>query len=216
MKEAVLRKKDAHKSMCQNRTEENKRRYKSMKNKAKKAVSKAMREKAEEVLTELQNCPYRMFRLVKGLKTDSKEVEGESDGKLCFSEKEGGKVWKDYVERIMNEENYWDHNVEADAVEGPVVCVGIEEMLQALNEMKRSGPSEVSLKLIAASGGVGIQMMTEICQRVLCGFGMPVEWALSIVAPIFKGKCNIRTSSCYEASCAWNEGGDKGVSKKAS
>ena len=29
-----------------------------------------------------------MFRLVKGLKTDSKEVEGGgSDGKLCFSER---------------------------------------------------------------------------------------------------------------------------------
>ena len=32
-----------------------------------------MREKAEEALTELQYCPNEMFRLVKGLKTDSKE-----------------------------------------------------------------------------------------------------------------------------------------------
>ena len=38
VKEAVSRKKDAHKAMCQNSTEENKRRYKSMKNKAKKSV----------------------------------------------------------------------------------------------------------------------------------------------------------------------------------
>ena len=27
------------------------------------------------------------------------------DGKLCFSEKERHKVWTDYMERIMNEEN---------------------------------------------------------------------------------------------------------------
>ena len=47
-----------------------------MKNKARKTVSKAMREKAEDALTELHYCPYRMFRLVKGLKTDSREVEG--------------------------------------------------------------------------------------------------------------------------------------------
>ena len=40
--EAVSRKKDAHKAMCQNNTEESKRRYKNMKNEAKKAVSKAM------------------------------------------------------------------------------------------------------------------------------------------------------------------------------
>ena len=62
-----------------------------------------------------------MFRLVRGLKTDSKEVEGGSDGKLCFSEKERGKVWKNYMEKIMIEGNDWDHNVEVDAVEGPVV-----------------------------------------------------------------------------------------------
>ena len=76
MKEAVSRKKEAHKAMCENSTEGNKMRYKSMINKASKAVSKAMREKVEEVLTELQHCPNGMFRPVKGLKTDSKEVEG--------------------------------------------------------------------------------------------------------------------------------------------
>ena len=51
-------------------------RHKGMKNKARKAASKAMREKVENELTELQSCPYGMFRLVKGLKIDSKEVEG--------------------------------------------------------------------------------------------------------------------------------------------
>ena len=65
-----------------------------------------MREKAAEAITELKNCPNWMFRLVKGLKPDSKEVGGRcttgSDGKLCISEKETGKVWKDYMERIMN------------------------------------------------------------------------------------------------------------------
>ena len=43
-------------------------------------------------------------------------------------------------------------------------------MLQALNKMKTGkapGPSELSLELIAASGGVGIQLMAEICSCVL-------------------------------------------------
>ena len=67
----------------------------------------------------------------------------DSDGKLCFCEKERVDVWKDYMknermnekdhERIMNVENDWDHNVDGNAVEGPVVCVGREEVLQALN-----------------------------------------------------------------------------------
>ena len=80
-----------------------------------------------------------MLRLVRGQKPDSEEVEGGrcmrgSDGKLCFCEKERCKVWKDYMKSIMDEENDWDRNVEGDAVEGPVVCVSREEVLQALNE----------------------------------------------------------------------------------
>ena len=75
MKRAFSRKK-AHKAMHWNSTDENKWKHRSMKNKANKAVSKVMREKAEETLTELQNCPNGMLRLVKGLKTDSKEDQG--------------------------------------------------------------------------------------------------------------------------------------------
>ena len=75
VKEAVSRKKEAHKAMCHNSTQKNKSRYKSIKNKANKAVSKAMREKAEEALTELQNCPNGMIKQVKRLKTEGKEVE---------------------------------------------------------------------------------------------------------------------------------------------
>ena len=50
--------------MCRNHIEDNRNRYKSMKNETKKAVSKAIREMAEEGLTELKNCPNEMFRLV--------------------------------------------------------------------------------------------------------------------------------------------------------
>ena len=82
------------------------------------------------------------------------------------------------MERIMNEESDWDRNAEGDAVEGPVVCVNIGEVLQALYEVKAGkapGALEASLELIDASGGVGIQVMADICQKVLDGFGMPAE-----------------------------------------
>ena len=92
-----------------------------------------------------------MHRLVKILKTNSKEVEAGrnmrgSDEKLCFSEKVRGDVWKDYMERIMNEENDWDHNVEEDAVEGPVVCVSSEEVLQAISENRKNVECQSNLE----------------------------------------------------------------------
>ena len=77
-----------------------------------------------------------MLRLVEGLKTDIEEVDGGSDGMLCFSDKESGKVWKYYN----------NGRVLGDAVGDPVVCVSREEVLQALNEMKTGnapGPLDV-------------------------------------------------------------------------
>ena len=74
-------------------------------------------------------------------------------------------------------------------------------MLQALNEMKAGkapGPSEVSLELIAAGRGVVIQLVAKICQEVLDEFEMPTEWALSIVVPIFKEKCDIQNVASIE------------------
>ena len=41
-----------------------------------------------------------------------------------------GEVRKDHVGRIKNEENDWNHNMEGDAVEGPVVSVSREEVQQ--------------------------------------------------------------------------------------
>ena len=57
---------------------------------------------------------------------------------MCFSEKERVKIWKDYMERIMIEESDFDHNVELDAVEGPVVSVGRKEVLQTFTENRKS------------------------------------------------------------------------------
>ena len=55
------------------------------------------------------------------------------------------------------------------------------------------------MELIAASEGVGIQVIAEICLKVLDGFGMPVEWALGIVVPIFKGNGDSMNCCCYGA-----------------
>ena len=50
-----------------------------------------------------------------------------------FSEKERDKVWKDYMEMIMNEKNDWDYNVEGDTVEVPVDFVSRVWVVQVLS-----------------------------------------------------------------------------------
>ena len=94
-----------------------------------------------------------MFKLVKSMKKDGKDVEGGrcmrgSDGRLNFSEKDRGKIWKEHMEIIVNKENGWDLNVKAEMVEGPVERVSREEVVKVIREIKAgkaAGPSEVSV-----------------------------------------------------------------------
>ena len=53
---------------------------------------------------------------------------------------------------------------------------------------KATGPPEVDSEMIIASGDTGIKVMVELGQGVLDGRGMPKEWKISVVVPIFKGK----------------------------
>ena len=61
-----------------------------MKNGAKKVVMKAMKEATERKLSEH---PNKVFKLVKSMKTDGKDVEGGgSHTRLNFSKKDRGRV----------------------------------------------------------------------------------------------------------------------------
>jgi len=42
-------------------------------------------------------------------------------------------VWKEeYVEKLMNEENEWDHRISARVKRGPADCISIDEVASAL------------------------------------------------------------------------------------
>ena len=45
--------------------------------------------------------------------------------------------WKEYMEKLMNEENEWDHKISAEVKEGPADCIRMDEVRAALKEMKR-------------------------------------------------------------------------------
>ena len=122
------------------------------------------------------------------------------DGRLGFIEEDRAKIWKEHMEKIINEENEWDHMVETDVVEGPVEKVARNEIVEAMQRMKSgkvTGPSEVSVEMIVASGKIGVKVMMELCQRVLDDRGMPDEWKTSVIVPIFKGKGDVMSCGSY-------------------
>ena len=47
--------------------------------------------------------------------------------------------------------------------------------MQKMKSGKATGPSEVSVEMIVASGKIKVKVKIELCQRVLDGRGMPDE-----------------------------------------
>ena len=114
--------------------------YNSLKKKAKKVVARTMKIEAEKELNELGKTPNSIFKFLKSMKRDGKDVEGgsclrDSAGRLAFSEDDRKRVWKEHMEKIMNEENVWDQVTDADMVEGPIERITPAEVLKAIKRL---------------------------------------------------------------------------------
>ena len=194
VKNIIARKKAAFKELCRFPSEENKTQFKSLRNQTRKIVGRAIRMEANQELNDLYQNSNSFFYFLKRMKKEGKEVEGgrclkRRDGRLGFIKKDRTKIWKEHMEKIMNEENEWNHMVKIDVVKGPVEKVARNQIVEAMQKMtlrKATGLSEVNVEMIVASGEIGIKVMIELCQRVLDGRGKPDEWKTSVIVHILK------------------------------
>ena len=115
--------------------------YRKARNQTTKVVAKTMKLATEVEMKVLCDKPNEVFKLVKFMRKDGKDMNGggcmkDKYGRLVVSEKDRAKLWKDHMEKIMNVENEWDQTAKADMVEGPVEEVTYEEVMEAMNKMK--------------------------------------------------------------------------------
>jgi prenyltransferase beta subunit len=105
--------------------EDVKSQYNKAKKSAKRAVASAMKEASERLIKEIENDKSSkiMFKTTKQSVKENKNVLGngcvrDRSGKLCIGERERAKVWKEHMEKVMNEENEWDGAVELTSYMG--------------------------------------------------------------------------------------------------
>ena len=68
--------------------------------------------------------------------------------------------WKEYIEKLMNEENEWDRKISAEVKEGPADCIRMAEVRAVLKKMKlhkAPGLSGLVAEMIQATGDIGTQ-----------------------------------------------------------
>jgi len=54
-------------------------------------------------------------------------IKGAS-GKVILDDKCIKDSWKEYMEKLMNEENEWDHKISAEVKEGPADCIRMDNI----------------------------------------------------------------------------------------
>jgi len=100
-------------------------------------------------------------------------------------------LWKENMEKLMNEENEWDHRIEATVKEGPADCIRIDEVAAALKKMKRHKAPDMSgvvAEMIQSTGDIGTQWILDLCNEIVKEGCITGDWKSSMVLPIYKGK----------------------------
>ena len=112
------------------------------------------------------------------------------------------KKWREYFEKLMNEENNRElRTEEAEVVNEEVNCVSreVKNALKKIKKGKAVWPDELPVKVWKCMGEMGIKL-TRLFNRLLVGERMPKEWR-NLLIPIYKNK--------GDARCCGNYGGIK-------
>ena len=111
------------------------------------------------------------------------------------------KKWKEYFEKLMNEENNREPRTEeAEVVNEEVSCVSREEVKNTIRRMKKGkavGPDGLPVEVWKCMGKMGIKFLTRLFNRLLVGERMPEELRRSVLIPIYKNKGDVQCCGNY-------------------
>ena len=100
--------------------------------------------------------------------TGSNCLKGVS-GKVIVDKKGIKDSWKEYMEKLTDEKNEWDHGISAEVKDGPADCIRIGEVVAALKKMKRHkapGLSGLTAEMMQATEGIGTQCLLLLCAAI--------------------------------------------------
>ena len=146
-----------------------------------------------------------LYRLARQRDRAGKDVQHvrvikDENGNVMVNSEAVLKRWKEYFEKLINEENNRDPRTEeAELVNEEVNCVS-REVKNALRRMKKGkavGPDELPVEVWKCMGEMGIEFLTRLFNRLLMGERMPEQWRRSVLIPIYKNKGDAQCCGNY-------------------
>ena len=183
--------------------------YEEARKKCNKACAVAQQGKLNELATELESedGKKKVFNIAKQMAKERQDVTGvnclkNSKGQIVTDPEEIKGIWKVYMEKLLNEENIWDGNVDSDVKHGAACEISRAEVEKALRKMKpgkAAGPTGVTAEMLQAGGEIGLGWLTELCNTIIREGQMPTDWKRSILMPVYKGKGDPMECGSYRA-----------------
>ena len=208
VQESIKEKKEVKKAWDKIREENIKKIYKEKKSKAKKAVAMAKGRVYDDLYARLETkeIEKELYRLARQRDRAGKDVQHvkvikDENRNVIVNSEAVLKRWKEYFEKLMNEENNRDPRTEeAEVVNEEVNCVRREEVKNALRRMKKGkvvGPDKLPVKVWKCMGKMRIKFLIRLFNKLLMGERMPGEWRRSVLIPIYKNKGDAQCCENY-------------------
>ena len=181
--------------------------YRIAKKEAKAAVARARQESVEEAYKELETREgeKKIFKIAEARNKATKDITHirqikNEEGAIMCSSPDIQSRWKQYFERLLNEEN--ERLIRGEGVPnyGLTREIEREEVKWALNRMKdgkATGPDEIPAEAWKSLGEFGIDMLWDLMKKIRKKEKMPNKWRKSILVPIFKEKGDIQDCNNY-------------------
>ena len=159
--------------------------YKKSRQNAKRVIASAKEKKQKECAGNLNDSEHQngIFRMAKQMVKERQNITGSDclkrvSGKVIIDEKGIKDTWKEYMEKLMNEENEWDHRILAGVKEGPADCIKASEVTAALKRMRKqaAGLSGLAAEMIQTAGDIGTQLILDLCNGIVKEGCIQEDW----------------------------------------
>ena len=203
----LQRKKESKKQWERTQLDEDRRVYRERNKEAKRAVAQARAEAYQEMYDNLESREgqKKIYSLAKSRNKATKDINKvkqirRTDGTVIRKHEDIQRRWKEYFERLLNEENERLIHEDGQPNEGATGGVERAEVVRALAKMKNGkamGPDGIPVEVWKVLGEEGIDLLWDLFEKIYEQEEIPDEWRNSVVVPIYKEKGDVQDCNNY-------------------
>ena len=203
----VKEKKETKKRWEVSQRAEDRERLREKNKEVKRVVAQAKARSYKGVYDELETKEglNKMLKLAKTRNRNGKDITHikqikDENGTVLKKEEDILKRWKEYFQKLLNEENERLIREDGQINMGMVMGFSRDEVVQALRKMKNgksTGPDLIPVEVWKALGEEGVDILYDLMTKILEQEKIPEEWRESVLIPIFKGKGDVQECGNY-------------------